>query len=68
MSEPCKVKAFVSLPTVPRVVCPGGREWDPEPNGTVELAAPRLHGDNGAERGLIAQEFGDQIIWYRLGL
>ena len=58
----------VSLPAVPRVIRPGGREWDPKPDGAVELAAPRLHGDNGAERGLVAQEFGDQLIGYRLGL
>lgn len=58
----------VSLPAVPRVICPGGREWDAKPDGAVELAAPWLHGDNGAEGGLVAQEFGDQLIGYRLGL
>lgn len=58
----------VPLPAVPRVVRPGRRERDPKPNGAVELPAPWLHGDNGAERGLVAQQFGDQLIWYGLGL
>lgn len=58
----------VSLPAVPWVVHPGGREWDPQPDGPVEFPAPGLHGDDGAERGLIAQELGDKLIWNGLGL
>ena len=58
----------VPLPAVPGIVHPGWGQRDAEANGAVELPAPRLHGDDGAERGLVAQEFGDQLIGYRLGL
>lgn len=58
----------VALPTVSRVVCPRRRERDAKPDGAVELPAPWLHSDNGAECGLVAQQLGDQLVWHRLSL
>lgn len=58
----------VALAGVPRTIPPGGRQRDPQANGTVKLASPRLYGHHRAERGLVPQKLGHQFIWDRLGL
>lgn len=58
----------VALASVPRTLPPGGRQRDPQANGAVKLAPTRLYGHHGAERGLVPQKFGHQLVGDRLGL
>lgn len=58
----------VALACVPWTLLPGGRQWDPQADGTVKLAPTRLYCHHRAERGLVPQKFGHQLIRDWLGL
>lgn len=59
----------VALAGVPGALPPGRRQRDPQPDGPVELATPRLDGHHWAEGGLVAQLPGQQLVgdWLSLG-
>lgn len=52
----------VALPRVPRALSPRGGQGDTQPDGSVELAPPRLHGDHGAKVCLVAQQLCNQLV------
>lgn len=58
----------VALPRVPWALPPRRGQGDTQPDGSVELAPPRLNGDHGAKVCLVAQQLCNQLVWNWLSL